>query len=141
MGFELSVVAVIFFISAIMLGTVSYTMLSTSNEVVLEAYDQHFQMQLNQLHTDVSIDALLADTSSGDQNLIVVLSNTGSETLRFDELSVLINGNLTTYMYDDHSDIWTPAQTRNMTIDGIDTYSDLRIKVITSNGVSAYGSY
>ncbi len=141
MGFELSVVTVIFFISAVILGTYSYTMINTSSEVVADASTEHYQMQQKKIQTDIEVEDSIPDGFSGSYNLTVILSNTGSESLRFDELNVMVDGNLESYSYDDVTSTWTPAETRNLTVTGLSGLGMHRVKVITSNGVSAYDSY
>ncbi|WMW22206.1 hypothetical protein RE476_12670 [Methanolobus mangrovi] len=141
MGFELSVVTVIFFISAVLLGTFSYTMLSTSNEVVVDASVEQHKMQSIRLQTDIEVDDSIPQTSGSNYNLTLILSNTGSETIRFDELNVLVDGTLKSYSYSDVAATWTPAETRNLTVTGLYGLGIHRVKVVTSNGVSAYDSY
>ena len=141
MGFELSVIAVIFFISAVLMGTFSYTMLGASNELLDDASAEQYQMQRTLLQTDIEVEDSTPDSFAGNYNLTVTLSNTGSETLYFDELSVLVDGNLESYTYDDIAATWTPAETRNLTITGLYGLGFHRVKVVTRNGISAYDSY
>lgn len=141
MGFELSVIAVIFFISAVLMGTFSYTMLGASNELLDDASAEQYQMQRTLLQTDIEVEDSTPDSVAANYNLTVTLSNTGSETLYFDELSVLVDGNLESYTYDDIAATWTPAETRNLTITGLSGQGIHRVKVVTRNGISAYDSY
>ncbi|MDY0386274.1 MAG: hypothetical protein RBT65_03925 [Methanolobus sp.] len=142
MGFELSVIVVIFFISAVLMGTFSYTMLGASNELLDDAAAEQYQMQRTLLQTDIEVeDSTATKNFTGKYNLTVTLSNTGSETLNFDELSVLVDGNLESYTYDDIAATWTPAETRNLTVTGLYGLGEHRVKVVTRNGISAYDSY
>ncbi|WP_342305971.1 hypothetical protein [Methanolobus sp. ZRKC5] len=141
MGFELPVIAIIFFISAVLLGTFSYTMLGTSNEILDDASAEQYQMQRNLLQTDIEVEYSTADSFAGNYNLTVTLSNTGSETLHFDKLNVLVDGNLESYTYSDIAATWTPAETRNLTITELSGLGIHRVKVVTENGISAYDSY
>ncbi len=141
MGFELSVIAVVFFISAVLLGTFSYTMLGTSNEILDDASAEQYQMRRTLLHTDIKVENSTADSFAGNYNLTVTLSNTGSETLHFDKLNVLVDGNLESYTYGDIAATWTPAETRNLTITELSGLGIHRVKVVTENGISAYDSY
>lgn len=141
MGFEVSVVAIIFFISAVLMGTFSYTTLSSSSEIVGDASAEQYQMQHTRLQTDIMIEDTIPDSFTGNYNLTLVLSNTGSETLGFDELNVLVDGNLESYTYTDVAATWTPAETRNLTVTGLSGLGIHRVKVVTENGVSAYASY
>ncbi|WP_340819100.1 hypothetical protein [Methanolobus sp. WCC4] len=141
MGFELSVVTVIFFISAVLLGTLSYTALSTSSEIVSDASDEQSEMQYLKLQTDIEIDDSIVYSSGSDYNITVMLSNTGSESIRFDRLNVLIDGELGSYSYTDTSYTWTPSESRNLTVTGLYGLGTHRVKVVTENGVSAYDTY
>ena len=141
MGFEISVVAVIFFITALVVGSLSYSMLNTSNEVVSDATEEHYQMQNSKLKTNIEVESAIAGNYSGTYNLTVTLSNIGSETVRFDELNVLVDGNLESYEYSDVAATWTPAETRSMTVPYLSGTGVHRVKVVTRNGVSAYSSY
>lgn len=141
MGFELSVIAVLFFISAVLMGTFSYTMLGASNELLDDASAEQYQMQRTLLQTDIEVEDSTPDSFTDNYNLTVTLSNTGSEALNFDELSVLVDGNLESYTYDDIAATWTPAETRNLTVTGLYGQGDHRVKVVTRNGISAYDSY
>lgn len=141
MGFELSVIAVVFFISAVLLGTFSYTMLGTSNEILDDASADQYQMRRTLLHTDIKVENSTADSFAGNYNLTVTLSNTGSETLHFDKLNVLVDGNLESYTYSDIAATWTPDETRNLTITELSGLGVHRVKVVTENGISAYDSY
>ncbi|WP_407357242.1 hypothetical protein [Methanolobus sp. WCC5] len=141
MGFELSVVAVIFFISAVLMGTYSYTMMGTSNELIDDASAEQYRMQLSKLQTDIEIVESTADGFEGTYNLTVSLTNTGSESLRFDRMNVIVDGNLESYTYDNVAATWTPSETRNLTVTDLSGSGVHRVKVVTENGVSAYGSY
>ncbi|MEZ5334887.1 MAG: hypothetical protein R2741_06465 [Methanolobus sp.] len=141
MGFELSVVTVIFFISAVLLGTFSYTMLSSSDEIIDDASQDRYNMQNSRLQTDIEVDDAIPDIYGSYYNLTVIISNTGSETLHFNELNVLVDGNLVSYSYTDTTDTWTPAETRNLTVNYLSGLGMHRVKVVTENGVSAYDAY
>lgn len=141
MGFELSVVTTIFFISAVLLGTYSYTTLTTSSEIVGDASEEQYEMQQMKLQTDLDIDDSLPNTSGSDYELTVMLSNTGSESIRFDRLNVLIDGELEYYSYADTTYTWTPSESRNLTITGLSGLGVHRVKVVTENGISAYDVY
>jgi flagellar protein FlaF len=141
MGFELSVVAAIFFLSAVVLGSFSYSMLTTSNEIVSDASEERYEMQNSKLKTNIEVTDAIAGNYSDTYNLTVILSNTGSENVYFDELNVLVDGNLEPYTYSDVAATWTPAETRNLTVTGLSGTGIHRVKVVTRNGVSAYNSY
>jgi len=141
MGFELSVVAIIFFTTAMVIGSLSYSMMNASNEIITDASEEQYQMQNTKLKTNIEVTGAVPGNYSGTYDLTVTLSNTGSQTVRFDELNVLVDGNLESYVYDDLTSTWTPAETRDLTITGLSGMGAHRVKVVTRNGVSAYSSY
>lgn len=141
MGFEVAVVTAIFFISALVVGTFSYTALSTSSDLVNDAAAEQHQMQTSRLHTSINIDYSVPAASGSIYELTVTLTNTGSETLRFDELNVLIDGQLEPYTFNGTAAVWVPAETRSLTVAGLTGAGQHRVKVVTGNGVSAYDTY
>ena len=141
MGFEVSVVVTIFFISAVIVGTLSYTILTTSSDVFADASAEQHQMQNKRLNTDLEIDSSVPGVFNGTYDLTVTMTNTGSETLSFDELNVLIDGSLEEYTFSDTAATWVPEETRNLTVSNLTGTGNHRIKVVTENGIADYGTY
>jgi len=141
MGFEVSVVVVIFFISAVILGTLSYTTLTTSSEIAADASAQQHEMQSKRLNTDIEIDNSIAGVFNGTYDLTVTMTNTGSETLSFDRLNILIDGSIEGYTFSDTTVTWVPEETRNLTVSGLEGTGSHRVKVVTENGVADYSTY
>ncbi|WP_292484302.1 hypothetical protein [Methanohalobium sp.] len=142
MGFETAAVIAIFFVSAIILGTSAYTVISASEERIDEANDLKHEMQVKRLQTDLNITNTTTDNSSDTYNLTVTVSNSGSVTLDSGKLDVLINGTLMSYSTSS-PDTWTPDKIRNFTINNIPkgSASEHRVKVTTENGISDYATY
>jgi flagellar protein FlaF len=142
MGFETAAVIAIFFVSAVLIGTTAYTVISASEERIDEATNLKHEMQVKRLQTDLSITNTTTDNSSGTYNLTVTVSNSGSVTLDSDKLNVLINGTMMSYSTSS-PDIWTPDKIRNFTINNISkgSASEHRVKVTTENGISDYATY
>ena len=140
MGFEVTVVVVIFFISALVVGTFSYTALSASSDIVADASAEQYLMQNERMHTSIDIVHSVPGASGSTYGLTVTLTNTGSETLRFDELNVLIDGRIEPYTFSEAA-LWVPAETRSLTLSGLTGTGTHRIKVVTGNGVAAYDIY
>ncbi len=140
MGFEVTVVVVIFFISALVVGTFSYTALSTSSDIVADASAEQYLMQNERMHTSINIEHSVPGIPGSTYDLTVTLTNTGSETLRFDELNVLIDGQIEPYTFSEAA-LWVPAETRSLAISGLTGAGTHRIKVVTGNGVAAYDIY
>jgi len=141
MGFEVTVVTIIFFISAVILGTLSFETLVSSSELVNDASVEQYEMQSKQLQTDITIDALDTNNVSTPHDLTITLTNTGSETLQFDELNVLVDGELKSYSYSETASVWTPEETRELVVSNIFGFGSHRVKVVTGNAVSDYSSY
>ncbi|TGC10878.1 hypothetical protein [Methanolobus halotolerans] len=141
MGFEVSVVVAIFFISAVIVGTFSYTTLTTSSEIASDASAEQYQMQNKRLNTGIEIEDSIADVFNETHDLTVTMKNTGSETLSFDELNVLIDGSLKEYTFSDTAVTWVPEETRNLTVSGLEGTGSHRVKIVTENGIADYGTY
>ena len=141
MGFEVSVVVAFVFISAVVLGTLSYTTLTSSSELVSDASAQQQQMYTERLQTDITIDGTMVNNASAPYDLTVTLTNTGSETLQFDELSVLVDGVVHSYSFSEAANVWTPAETRQLVVSDLSGSGEHRVKVVTENGIADYGSY
>ena len=141
MGFEISIVVVIFIISLLFLGTTTYTSLDTSNDLVDDATMDRYDIENKRLHTDVSIDQLTYDGNNHSYNLTVTITNRGNQILYSGEADVLIDGVLRSHTYEPSNNIWTPEETKYLSITGLSGEGTHRIKVITDTGVPAYGVY
>ncbi|MFP4654713.1 MAG: hypothetical protein ACLFMM_03405 [Methanohalobium sp.] len=142
MGFETAAVVAIFFVSAVILGTTAYTVVSASEERINEAKDLKHDMQAKNLQTDINIINTTIDNSSNSYDLTVTVSNTGSVTLDSEELNVIVNGNICSYSYKSPT-TWTPDETKNLTINNIptDPKDEHRVKVTAENGIADYATY
>ncbi|WP_406659845.1 hypothetical protein V7O66_08310 [Methanolobus sp. ZRKC3] len=141
MGFEVTVVLALFFISAVVVGTLSFTTLTSSSELVSDASIQQNQIHSKLLQTDITINNLVTSNASSPYDLTVTLTNTGSETLQFDELNVLIDGEIKTYNFNDTAAVWTPDETRDLVVPDLSGSGAHRVKVVTENGIADYSSY
>lgn len=141
MGFETTVVVAIFFLSAMVLGTASYVVISASEEVVDDASYEKNEMQIKRLQTDILIDDSTPAGSAASYDLTVTISNTGSETLRSDELDILIDGTIQSYTFAPTTITWTPDEVKTLTVEGLSGSGSHRVKVVTENGISDYDTY
>lgn len=142
MGFETSVVIAIFFLSAMVLGTTSYATISASHDLVDDAtYDQN-EMQIERMHTDIEIDSYIQDGREKNFDLEITITNTGSSTLKSDELTVLVNGIVRSYTPPSII-TWVPGTTKTITVLDFDDNKDtvLNVKVVAENGIYDYGTY
>ena len=141
MGFETSVVIAIFFLSAMVLGTTAYVVISSSQDMVDDASYEQNEMQIKRLQTDIVIDSSTPAGSAASYNLTLTVSNTGSETLKSDELNVLVDGIMQTYTFAPTTTTWTPDGAIALTLEGLSGGGSHRVKVVTENGISDYDTY
>lgn len=141
MGFETTVVVAIFFLSAMILGTTSYVVISASEDIVDDASYEKNEMQIKRLQTDILISDSTPVGSAASYNLTVSISNTGSETLRSDELDILIDGTIQSYTFLPTTITWTPDEIKTLIVTGLSGADPHRVKVVTENGVSDYDTY
>ncbi len=141
MGFEGTIVVAIFFLTAAILGTTAYVVISASDDLVDDASYEKNEMQVKLLQTDIVIDSSTPVGSAASYDLTVNVSNSGSETLRSDELDVLIDGTIQSYTFAPTTITWTPDETKTLTVAGLSGGGSHRVKVITENGISDYDTY
>lgn len=141
MGFETSVVVTIFFVSVMVIAAMSYTTISSSNELLSVSADEHYSLVNKKLQTDIQIVDSSAIIHNSTYQLSLEVLNTGSETLRSDEIDILVDG---VYMYHSTSSatvIWTPETSVVLNIYDLSGFGGHRLKVVTENGVCDYYSY
>ncbi len=80
MGFETSVVMTIFFVSAMVIGALSYATISSSNDLLSASADEHYSLVNKKLQTDVQIVDSSAIIHNSTYQLSLEVLNTGSET-------------------------------------------------------------
>jgi flagellar protein FlaF len=141
MGFEGTIVVAIFFLTAVILGTTAYVVISASDDMVDDASYEENEMQVKRLQTDIVIDSSTPVGSAASYDLTVNVSNSGSETLRSDELDVLVDGTIQSYTFAPTTITWTPDETKTLTVAGLSGGGPHRVKVITENGISDYDTY
>lgn len=142
MGFETSVVLTIFFVSVMIMATMSYTTISSSNDLLSSSADEHYSLINKKLHTDVRIVGSSAIIHNSTYQLSLEVLNTGSETLRSDELEVLVDGVYKPYsLASNATTTWTPQTSVALNIYDLSGFGDHRLKVVTENGICDYYSY
>ena len=141
MGFETAVVVAIFFLSAMVLGTTAYVVISVSQDLVDDASYEQNEMQVKRLQTDIVLDSSTPAGSGASYNLTLTVSNTGSETLRSDELNVLVDGIIESYTFAPTTTTWTPDGAITLIVSGLSGGGSHRVKVVTENGISDYDTY
>lgn len=136
MGFETTVVVSIFFVSVLVLGTNSYAVMSSSNDIVTDAEDIRYEMQYNKLNSAVSPVSMNFDNESSI--LTIEITNTGNTILDSDEINILVDGYLLDYDYYPETLKWYPGETKIFGVEDVSGSSDTRVKVVTSSGVAGY---
>ena len=142
MGFSVSGSAAILFIAAFVSVGILYSAAFNGFEQVQDAERASDDRVLEAKNTAIEV-ANVTHNDSGTGKLTVNVTNNGSTTLSVSETDLLTNG---TYVADDaylgrsvdgnnQTDLWMPGETYSMTVSQ-STEPD-RIKVVTSNGVSA----
>ena len=141
MGFETSVVVTIFFVSVMVIGTLSYTTISSSNELLSASADEHYSHVNKKLQTDIQIVDSSAIIHNSTYQLSLEVLNIGSETLRSDEIDILVDGVYVPYSTSNTTVTWTPRTSVVLNIYDLSGFGDHRIKVVTENGICDYYSY
>jgi len=136
MGFETTIVISIFFISALVLGTHSYAVMSTSNDIVTDAEDVKYNMQYQKLNSAIEIDSMILDNTSSTLNLTI--TNNGNIVLDSDEISILLDGRVISYTYAPNTEKWYPAETKIFSVEDDSGDTEKRVKVVTDIGIIAY---
>lgn len=124
------------------MATMSYTTISSSNDLLSSSADEHYSLINKKLHTDVQIIGSSAIIHNSTYQLSLEVLNTGSETLRSDELEVLVDGVYKPYsLAANATTTWTPQTSVALNICDLSGFGDHRLKVVTENGICDYYSY
>lgn len=141
MGFETSVVLTIFFVSVLFIGTLSYTTISSSHDFLSSSADEHYSLINKKLQTDLQIVGSNAIIHNSTYQLSLHVLNTGSETLRSDEVDVLIDGVYRPCSNVNNTTTWTPETSAVLNVYNLSGFGDHRVKVVAENGICDYYSY
>jgi len=141
MGFETSVVVTIFFVSVMVIAAMSYTTISSSNELLSVSTDEHYSLVNKKLQTDIQIVDSSAIIHNSTYQLSLEVLNTGSETLRSDKLDILIDGVHVSYSSASNITTWTPETYVVLNVYNLSGFGDHRVKLVTKNGVCDYYYY
>lgn len=126
MGFATSIAVVIIFVSLLITATVYYPLLLNSYKNLEESKNEKHEIQMEQLNTAIKIINITGNN--------ITVSNNGTTVLNASKSDVLVDGVYTTYTVTP-SGLWLPGENAVFVVSG--NYS--RIKIVTENGVSAYG--
>ncbi|KAA9399829.1 flagellin [Haloarcula sp. CBA1130] len=139
MGFSVSGSAAIIFVAAFIGFGMFYSATANSFERVTDAREDQRDQLLDQQNTEISLVSATWN-SSGNENLVVTVDNTGSETLSVEETDLLVDndyrtGYETSVGTDDATDIWASQEQLEITVSSLSSQPN-RVKVVTENGVA-----
>lgn len=142
MGAETSVVIALIFSVFLILGTITYSSIDYSRNLVKNAqYDQD-TMKKTMMQTDITItNVTFINSTPNPSYLNITIKNTGKTTLNASSLEIFVNGTYySSYNLSPPGNTWVPENKTNITIYPLN-YSQTtgsRIKIVTENGISDY---
>lgn len=140
MGAETSVVIALIFSVFLILGTITYSSIDYSNNLVKNAqYDQD-TMKKDEMQTDITITNVTLTNNLNNSSLNMTIKNTGKTTLNASTLDVFVSGKLYNYNMLTAGNTWVPENKTNITIYPLNytQTTGSRIKIVTGNGISDY---
>jgi len=138
MGFSVSGSAAIIFVAAFIGFGMFYSATANGFERVNDAREDQRDRLLDQQNTDISL--VSATWNSSNDNLVVTVDNTGSETLSVEETDLLVDndyrtGYATSVDGDSSTDIWASQEQLVITVTSLSSQPN-RVKVVTENGIA-----
>jgi len=139
MGFSVSGSAAVIFVAAFIGFGMFYSATANSFERVNDAREDQRDRLLDQQNTDISLVSATWN-SSGNDDLVVTVDNTGAETLSVEATDLLVDNDYrtgydTTVESDSSTDIWASQERLTITDSSLSSQPD-RVKVVTGNGVA-----
>ncbi|MFY4812767.1 flagellin [Haloarcula sp. AONF1] len=139
MGFSVSGSAAIIFVAAFIGFGMFYSATANSFERVNDAREDQRDRLLDQQNTDISLVSVTWN-ASGNDNLVVTIDNTGSETLSVEATDLLVDneyrtGYGTTVDGDGSTDVWASQERLEITVSSLGSQPD-RVKVVAENGIA-----
>jgi archaellum component FlaF (FlaF/FlaG flagellin family) len=133
MGFATSITIAIFFVSFLIIASMTYPILINSYKTLQNSRVTNHDIHMDQLNTAVDIIRL---TDLTENSITITVLNKGSTVLNVDSSDILIDG-----LYANYSAAptghWMPLEEVRFTIN-TSTSSDHRISFITENGNSDF---
>ncbi|ATU08273.1 hypothetical protein [Methanohalophilus portucalensis] len=141
MGFETSVVVAIFLIAFLFLGGTYYNGWAASQDNLQTAKEDNNALMLEKTHTSISIGEINYTGSNTSYTITVDVTNTGSRVLDWEQIDVLVDGELTDYNTSADTHTWSPEESVTFTMDNLNGSDWHRIKFVTENGIGDYATY
>ena len=144
-GFSVSGSAAIIFVGVMVAAGIAVPSLVGSMGALADSQGEQVDRGIDALNTEFEVMSATYN-ASGNDDLEITLSNTGSTTLGVAETSVLVNGEIpdsedvTTEVEGDQSaELWLPGDTLTITVNPADSTG--RIKVVAENGIAETTEY
>jgi flagellar protein FlaF len=139
MGFSVSGSAAVIFVAAFIGFGMFYSATANGFERVNDAREDQRDRLLDQQNTDISLVSATWN-SSGNDNLVVTVDNTGSETLSVEATDLLVDNDYrtgydTTVDNDPSTDIWASQERLEITVTSLSSQPG-RVKVVTETGIA-----
>ncbi|GCF14136.1 hypothetical protein Harman_20710 [Haloarcula mannanilytica] len=139
MGFSVSGSAAVIFVAAFIGFGMFYSATANSFERVNDAREDQRDRLLDQQNTDISLVSATWN-SSGSEDLVVTVDNTGSETLSVEETDLLVDNDYrsnyeTAVDGVGSTDIWASQERLEITVSSLSSQPD-RVKIVTENGIA-----
>jgi len=139
MGFSVSGSAAIIFVAAFIGFGMFYSAATNGFERVNDAREDQRDRLLDQQNTEISLVSATWN-SSGNDNLVVTVDNTGSETLSVEATDLLVDNDYhsgydTSVDGDSSTDIWASQERLTVTVTSLSSQPD-QVKVVTESGVA-----
>jgi flagellar protein FlaF len=139
MGFSVSGSAAIIFVAAFIGFGMFYSAATNGFERVNDAREDQRDRLLDQQNTEISLVSATWN-SSGNDNLVVKVDNTGSATLSVEQTDLLVDNDYhsdyaTSVDGEGSTDIWASQEQLTITDSSLSSQPD-QVKVVTQNGVA-----
>jgi len=139
MGFSLIAAAAILGFTLFMGVEIIVSDLLPTIEEINTSYEEMNERMQEQLHTVINITQVERVLNGTTYDYTVSVQNTGSTTLHTTNFMILINGSLCEFYVSDG--YLYPETTRDFQVVNQPTGGEIRIKVITNNGIADYYTY
>lgn len=144
MGFSVSGATALLLVAFLISFGAFYTATTGAVDQVQDAQMDQTDQRVETLNTEIEIDGQQsAYNESGGDVLRIVANNTGASSLQVEDLSLLVNGQLTEFSLGnvtlsdpDGESLWIPQQTLTIEITG-DFDEPVGIKLVTEYGIAA----
>ena len=140
-GFSVSGSAAIIFVGVMVAAGIAVPSLVGSIGALADSQGEQVDRGIDALNTEFEITSATYN-ASGQENVQVELTNTGSTTLGVNETSVLVNGVIpdsTDVTSNPDAGLWLPGETLTFTVENRDSIG--RVKVVAENGIAETTEY